>query len=248
MIDRPMLTNLHWIRWVDSLCPNFLYITHFIYPLCQHFQWIRYYMDPLSVDYWFWWRDQCYKYYQQLQQTCLLSDFCWIVKRYMLRLNKYLCWISQWFVVYILSVYSPFPIGLDFLFITCVSLFMSFYHGHLLCRSHVWPYPLQHSLTMSFFVFQPVLCLQLYTPYIYSPSPHHMSITSQSTTSNESCDMLNSNQPSQFFIWHSVFQWDTCSYEILCGYLNKKLKQTTYPTKWHKPFECISIRTRVISI
>ena len=33
-----------------------------------------------------------------------------------------------------------------------------------------------------------------------------MSIPSQSTTSNESCDRLNSNQPSQFFICHSVFQ------------------------------------------
>ena len=37
------------------------------------------------------------------------------------------------------------------------------------------------------------------TPYISSPSPHHMSIPSQSTTSNDSCDRLNSNQPSQFF-------------------------------------------------
>ena len=55
-------------------------------------------------------------------------------------------------------------------------------------------------------VFQPVFCLQLYTPYISSPSPHHMSIPSQSTTSNESCDRLNSNQPSQFFICPSVFQ------------------------------------------
>ena len=36
--------------------------------------------------------------------------------------------------------------------------------------------------------------------------PHHMSIPSQSTTSNESCDRLNSNQPSQFFICSSVFQ------------------------------------------
>ena len=35
---------------------------------------------------------------------------------------------------------------------------------------------------------------------------HHMSIPSQSATSNESCDRLNSNQPSQFFICPSVFQ------------------------------------------
>ena len=30
--------------------------------------------------------------------------------------------------------------------------------------------------------------------------PHHMSIPSQSTTSNDSCDRLNYNHPSQFFI------------------------------------------------
>ena len=35
---------------------------------------------------------------------------------------------------------------------------------------------------------------------------HHMSIPSQSTTSNESCDRLNSNQPYLLFICPSVFQ------------------------------------------
>ena len=34
---------------------------------------------------------------------------------------------------------------------------------------------------------------------------HHMSIPSQSATSNDSCDRLNSNQPSQFFTCPSVF-------------------------------------------
>ena len=51
-------------------------------------------------------------------------------------------------------------------------------------------------------------CLQLYTPYISSPSPRHFSsshhITSipcQPTTSNYSCDRLNSIQPN-FSILH----------------------------------------------
>ena len=42
------------------------------------------------------------------------------------------------------------------------------------------------------------LCL-FGTPYISSPSPRHMTIPSQPTTSNDSCDRLNSNQLSQFF-------------------------------------------------
>ena len=72
-------------------------------------------------------------------------------------------------------VYISVYIGLDFLFITFLLLF--FCHGHLLCecRSQVWPYLLLHSLTISFLVFQPVFCIQLYTPYISSPSPHHLS-------------------------------------------------------------------------
>ena len=36
-----------------------------------------------------------------------------------------------------------------------------------------------------------------------------MSIPSQPTTSNNSCDRLNSNQPSQFFTCPSVFHGDT---------------------------------------
>ena len=55
---------------------------------------------------------------------------------------------------------SPFPYIMDIFF------------DHLMFG----PYPLLHSLTMSFLVFQPVFCLQLYTPYISSPSPHHLSL------------------------------------------------------------------------
>ena len=100
-----------------------------------------------------------------------------------------------------------FPIGLDFLFITfLLHCFLSWKSSLSISSSAK---PLLHSLTMSFLVFQPVYCLQLYTSYISSPSPHYMSTPSQSTTSNESCDRLNSNQPSQFFIYHSVFHGDT---------------------------------------
>ena len=81
-----------------------------------------------------------------------------------------------------------FPIGLDFLFITFTFLLHLLLIMDIFFVDQVRPYLLLHSLTMSFLVFQPVFCLQLYTPYISSPSPHHMSIPSQSTTSNESCD------------------------------------------------------------
>ena len=60
-----------------------------------------------------------------------------------------------------------FPIGLNFLF---------FFVDLKFC--HIRFYTI-----MSFLVFQPVFCFQLYTPYISLPSPHHMSIPSQSTTS-----------------------------------------------------------------
>ena len=81
-------------------------------------------------------------------------------------------------------------------------------HAHL-CQSQVLPYPLLHSLIMSVLVFQPVFFLQVYTPYICSPSPLHMSIPSQPTTSNSSCYRLNSNQLSQCFTCPSVFHGNT---------------------------------------
>ena len=39
--------------------------------------------------------------------------------------------------------------------------------------------------------------------------PHHMSILSQPTTSNDSCDRLNFNQLSQLFTFPSVFNGNT---------------------------------------
>ena len=64
-----------------------------------------------------------------------------------------------------------------------------------------------NTIAMSFLVFQPVFCLQLRSPYISSPSPHHLShhmfILSQPTTSNDGCDRMNFNHP-QFFTSLSV--------------------------------------------
>ena len=44
-----------------------------------------------------------------------------------------------------------------------------------------------------------------------------MSIQSQSTTSNDSCDRLNSNQPSQFFTCPPVFHGDTTQRRAYVG-------------------------------
>ena len=62
--------------------------------------------------------------------------------------------------------------------------------GYLFSRSRVLPYPLLHSLTMSFLVFQLAFNSKLHTflhPTILAFT-HHMSIPSQSTTSNNSYD------------------------------------------------------------
>ena len=90
-----------------------------------------------------------------------------------------------------------FPIGLDYPFITFIFLF------HLLLS---WT----SSLSISSSAISASTCLSwssnrssafnsiLHTilhPVLITFS-HHMSIPSQSTTSNESCDRLNSNQPS----------------------------------------------------
>ena len=62
--------------------------------------------------------DQCYKYYQQSQQTCGLSDFCLIVKRYMIRLNKYFVGFFSGLLYTYYRFIVRFPRVLDFLFIT----------------------------------------------------------------------------------------------------------------------------------
>ena len=95
-----------------------------------------------------------------------------------------------------------FPIGLDFLFITFLLHFLLSWTSSLSISSSAIS---ASTLSNHVFLGLPTGLLPS-TPYISSPSPHHMSIPSQSTTSNESCDRLNSNQPSQFFICHFVFQ------------------------------------------
>ena len=80
-------------------------------------------------------------------------------------------YIYYWFIV-------SFPIGLDFLFIT---FFLHFFMS--------WTSPLSISISTDSTLSNHVLLgirLQHYTPYISSPSPHHMSIPSQPTISNDS--------------------------------------------------------------
>ena len=74
---------------------------------------------------------------------------------------------------------------------------------------HKSMYKTRFSLTMSFLVSQPVFCLQhiLHTFFhqVLVILTHHMSIPSQPTTSNYSCDRLNTHQLSQFFTCPSLF-------------------------------------------
>ena len=88
-----------------------------------------------------------------------------------------------------------FPIGLDFLFITFTFLL------HIL---------LSWTSSLSIGISTPTLSwsskrssafnsiLHTFLHQVLITFSHHMSIPSQSTTSNESCDRLNSNHPSQF--------------------------------------------------
>ena len=46
----------------------------------------------------------------------------------------------------------------------------------------------------------------LFSPDLHPSKTHPRILIEDSATSNESCDRLNSNQPSQFFICPSVFQ------------------------------------------
>ena len=97
-----------------------------------------------------------------------------------------------------------FSIGLDF--VTFFSI--SSCHGHILCQSQVLPCSLLHSLTMFFMVVQPIFCIQLFTPYISSPSPsssfvlitcpYHLSIPLLMTVVIGSTNFLNSSCLSVF--------------------------------------------------
>ena len=85
--------------------------------------------------------------------------------------------------------------------------------GYLFCRSQLLPYPLLHSLTMPFLVFQLTFCLS--TPnsihFFTQPSspflitcPYHPSLSPLITV------MIGSNQFSQLFTCPSVFHLIIC--------------------------------------
>ena len=100
--------------------------------------------------------------------------------------------------IYILSVYSHFPIELDFLFPTFLLHFFLSWTSSLsissFCHIHIYtlqPCPSLSSNRSSAFNSKPHAFLH---PVLIT-FPHHMSIPSQSTTSNDSCDRVNSNQP-----------------------------------------------------
>ena len=171
----------------------------------------------------------CVIYYSGADQlgTLKYNSFRWRSIRMFNRLPKAICILSSCSVVgfksqligtwTIFSIYIlyyrfivRFPIGLDFLFITFTNLL------HLLLS---WTSSLSISssaiststLFNHVFLGLPtgLLPSTLYSIHFFTQSSSsfliiHMSIPSQSTTSNESCDRLNSNQPSQFFICYSV--------------------------------------------
>ena len=116
-----------------------------------------------------------------------------------------------------------FPIGLDVLFITC---FLHFFLSQtsLSIPSTAISYTLQQCPFWSYnraSAFNSILHTFVH-PVLVS-FPNHMSIPSQPTTSNDSCDKLTSNRLSQFFTCPSVFQGNTtypsnhlhlCSFEL----------------------------------
>ena len=62
-------------------------------------------------------------------------------------------------------------------------------------------------------LLSPILVsIHLLHPYLVT-LPHQMSIPSQPTTYNDSCNRLNSNQPSQFFI-HPSNHLHLCSFKL----------------------------------
>ena len=89
-------------------------------------------------------------------------------------INVYYIYI---YIYIILSVYSPFPIGLEILIITFTSFSISFYHGHLLCRSQVRPYPLLLSNHVFLSLPNGLLPSTLYSIHFFTQSSSHFLIT-----------------------------------------------------------------------
>ena len=104
------------------------------------------------------------------------------------------------------------PIGLDFLFITFFLHFFQSWTSSLSISSSAMS---ASTLSNHVLLGRPtgLLPSTLNSIHFFTKSlitfTHHMSIPSQSTTSNDSCDRLNSNQAFQFFICPSVLHGNT---------------------------------------
>ena len=104
-----------------------------------------------------------------------------------------------------------FPIGLDFLFRTfLLHFFLSWTYSLSISSSAMSTSTLSNHVlgrSTGSSAFNSILHTFLHPVLI--TFPHHMSIQSQSTTSNDSCDRLNSNKLSQIFTCLSVFHGNT---------------------------------------
>ena len=132
--------------------------------------------------------------------------------RNILGINVSSDWSFDFHILNLVKIYYwcivRFPIGLDFLFIPFTFLL----HILLSWTSSLSISSLAISASkLSLHVFLvlltgllPSTLLHTFLYPVLITFSHHMSIPSQSTTSNESCDRLN--QPSQFFICPSAFQ------------------------------------------
>ena len=99
-----------------------------------------------------------------------------------------------------------FPIGLDFLFTFLLHLLLSWKSSLSISSSAISASTLSNHVFLGLPTVLLDSILHTFLHPVLITFSHHMSIPSQSTTSKESCDRLNSNQPSQFLICPSVFQ------------------------------------------
>ena len=118
-----------------------------------------------------------------------------------------LCNMISSYIYYRFTVH--FPLRFDFLFITYfLHFFLSWTSSLSITSSAISASTLYNHVLLG---LPTGLLLQLHTfihPVLVT-FPHHMSIPSQPTTSNDSCDRFNSNQLSQFFTCPSVFHGNT---------------------------------------
>ena len=98
-----------------------------------------------------------------------------------------------------------FPIWLDFLFITftfLLHLLLSWTSSLSISSSAISASTLSNHVFLGLptSLLPSTLTLHTFLRPVLITFSHHMSISSQSTTYNESCDRLNSNQPPQSFM------------------------------------------------